>query len=93
MSFGSIRFKISFWYFALLTLTLLILGTWVYHDLSRRLLDGLRRIRGEMDIHGFPVLLSRVNALWDLPRQVELDLGRNVLNGWFEGVDGAGRLA
>ena len=50
MSFGSIRFKISFWYFALLTLTLLILGTWVYHDLSRRLgvsLENLLQVRAD----------------------------------------------
>lgn len=62
-------------------------------DLSRRLLDVLRQIHAEMDSHGFSALISRINALWDLPRRVELDLGGNSVDGWFEGVDGAGRLA
>ncbi len=63
------------------------------NDLSRRLLGVLREIHAEMDSHGFPALLFRINALWDLPRRVELDLGGNSVNGWFEGVDGTGRLA
>ncbi len=37
-------------------------------------------------------LLQRINALWDLPRRVQLDLDGTVLEGDFGGVDGGGRL-
>ena len=62
------------------------------NQLCQRLLEGLRRIHAEMDSHGFPVLLSRINSLWELPRCVELELGGKSVVGWFEGVDGVGRL-
>ncbi len=37
-------------------------------------------------------LLQRVNALWDLPRRVQLDLDGTVVEGDFGGVDAGGRL-
>lgn len=37
-------------------------------------------------------LLPRINALWNLPRRVEVDLDGPILRGDFRGVDAAGRL-
>ena len=37
-------------------------------------------------------LLPRVNALWDLPRRVQLDLDGTLVEGEFAGVDAGGRL-
>jgi len=40
----------------------------------------------------FPTLLPRINALWDLPRRVQLDLDGELMRGEFIGVDAGGRL-
>lgn len=37
-------------------------------------------------------LLPRINALWALPRQVQLDLDGTLISGEFAGVDATGRL-
>jgi biotin-(acetyl-CoA carboxylase) ligase len=37
-------------------------------------------------------ILPRVNALWDLPRRVQLDLDGRLVSGDFAGVDARGRL-
>lgn len=56
------------------------------------LLERLQRTVGEMQAGGFEVLVERVNALWDAPRHVVLELDHGRVEGRFEAVDGRGRL-
>lgn len=53
-----------------------------------RLEDAVRT----MQQGGFAALLQRVNDRWHAPRPVRLLLDAGELDGWFEGVDAAGRL-
>jgi len=61
-------------------------------DLVRRLLRSLRAMHEEMVRKGFESLLPRLNPLWGAARRVELDLRSERILGWFEGIDGEGRL-
>jgi BirA family biotin operon repressor/biotin-[acetyl-CoA-carboxylase] ligase len=61
--------------------------------LTGQLLTALRRVHETMDRGGFAALLPAVNALWRLPRRVELDLDGSRAAGRFQGVDATGRLA
>jgi BirA family transcriptional regulator, biotin operon repressor / biotin---[acetyl-CoA-carboxylase] ligase len=57
------------------------------------LLQSLRQVWTEMDSGGVSSILPRVNALWQAPRHVQLDLDGAEVNGKFMGVDDSGRLA
>lgn len=61
-------------------------------DLGRRVLVSLQAVWLEVQNCGPETLLPRVNALWDLPRVVELDLDGTLVTGGFAGVDAGGRL-
>lgn len=56
------------------------------------LLGHLHRTVEEMQSGGFGCLVSRVNALWDAPRHVVLELDGGRVEGRFEAVDERGRL-
>jgi BirA family transcriptional regulator, biotin operon repressor / biotin---[acetyl-CoA-carboxylase] ligase len=56
------------------------------------LLQSLRQVWTEMDSGGVHSILPRVNALWQAPRHVQLDLDRAEVSGEFMGVDDSGRL-
>jgi len=60
--------------------------------LTAALLDALRSVASELHAGRFPALLERVNALWHLAGEVELDLDHETRRGRFGGVDGDGRL-
>lgn len=45
-----------------------------------------------MEAGGFQTILPRVNARWQAPRPVHVDLDSGAVDGWFEAVDAAGRL-
>jgi BirA family biotin operon repressor/biotin-[acetyl-CoA-carboxylase] ligase len=61
-------------------------------DLAVRVLASLKSIWLEVQNAGPESILSRVNALWDLPRRVQLDLDGTLVSGDFFGVDASGRL-
>jgi BirA family biotin operon repressor/biotin-[acetyl-CoA-carboxylase] ligase len=61
-------------------------------DLAVRVLASLKSIWLEVQNAGPEAILSRVNALWDLPRRVQLDLDGTLVRGDFQGVDAGGRL-
>ncbi len=61
-------------------------------DLTLRVLASLRSVWLEVQDSGPETLLPRVNALWDLPRRVQLDLDGILVTGAFAGVDARGRL-
>lgn len=61
-------------------------------DLAVRVLATLKSIWLEVQNYGPESILPRVNALWDLPRRVQLDLDGTLVNGDFVGVDARGRL-
>jgi BirA family biotin operon repressor/biotin-[acetyl-CoA-carboxylase] ligase len=62
------------------------------HDLTERVLAALKSTWLEVQASGPETLLPHVNALWDLPRRVQLDVNGNLVNGEFGGVDARGRL-
>jgi BirA family transcriptional regulator, biotin operon repressor / biotin---[acetyl-CoA-carboxylase] ligase len=55
-------------------------------------LRSLKAIWTEVSIHGGETVLPRINALWQTPRTVQLDLDGRILTGEFQGVDVTGRL-
>ena len=61
-------------------------------ELARHVLAALQTVWLELRNSGPEILLPRVNALWDLPREVQLDLDDTLVNGVFTGVDAEGRL-
>lgn len=61
-------------------------------DLAVRVLASLKSVWREVQDAGPETILSRINALWDLPRRVQLDLDGTLESGDFAGVDAAGRL-
>jgi len=61
-------------------------------DLAVRVLASLKSIWLEVQDAGPEAILPRVNALWDLPRRVQLDLDGTLVSGDFAGVDAGGRL-
>lgn len=62
------------------------------HDLTVRVLASLKSVWLEVRNSGPETLLPRVNALWDLPRRVQLDVNGTMVDGAFGGVDARGRL-
>lgn len=61
-------------------------------DLTLRVLASLKSVWLEVQAGGPETILRRVNALWDLPRRVQLDLDGTLVSGDFAGVDAGGRL-
>lgn len=61
-------------------------------DLGERVLMSLKHVWSALENQGPEHLLPRVNALWDLPRRVQLDLDGRLECGDFAGVDARGRL-
>lgn len=61
-------------------------------DLAVRVLASLKSVWLEVQDDGPESILPRVNALWDLPRRVQLDLDGTLVSGDFLGVDAGGRL-
>jgi len=61
-------------------------------DLTERVLASLKSTWLEVQASGPETLLPHVNALWDLPRRVQLDVNDKLVNGEFGGVDAGGRL-
>jgi BirA family biotin operon repressor/biotin-[acetyl-CoA-carboxylase] ligase len=61
-------------------------------DLTARVLASLKSTWQEVQDSGTGSLLPRVNALWDLPRRVQLDVNGKLVSGEFGGVDDRGRL-
>jgi BirA family transcriptional regulator, biotin operon repressor / biotin---[acetyl-CoA-carboxylase] ligase len=55
-------------------------------------LRSLRTIWTEVANGGAETVLPRINALWQAPRTVQLDLDGRILAGEFQGVDVTGRL-
>lgn len=73
------------------------LGEWTEPVPSLRavaasVLDRLAEAVGVMQTGGFAALLPRVHERWQAPRPVRVELDHQVVDGWFEGVDPAGRL-
>jgi len=61
-------------------------------ELAERILISLRKV-WQLALDVAPAhLLPRINALWDLPRRVAVDLDGPIVRGQFLGVDAAGRL-
>lgn len=61
-------------------------------ELAERILISLRKV-WQLALDDAPAhLLPRINALWDLPRRVAVDLDGPIVRGQFLGVDAAGRL-
>jgi BirA family biotin operon repressor/biotin-[acetyl-CoA-carboxylase] ligase len=60
--------------------------------LTTPLLGRLRALVESWNLGETGLLLSRVNALWDRPRRVELELNGVSRAGWFAGVDEDGKL-
>ncbi|MEI7731990.1 MAG: biotin--[acetyl-CoA-carboxylase] ligase [Verrucomicrobiota bacterium] len=60
--------------------------------LACSLLLHLRKTRDAIADTGFAPLLPRLQELWQLPRSVELDFGKEKIQGEFCGVDEQGRL-
>ncbi len=61
-------------------------------DLAVRVLASLKSVWREVQDSGPEQILPRVNALWELPRRVQLDLDGTLVSGDFAGVDASGRL-
>ena len=61
-------------------------------ELAMRVLVSLQSVWLEVGNFGPATLLPRVNALWHLPRTVQLDLDGTLVTGAFAGVDAHGRL-
>jgi BirA family transcriptional regulator, biotin operon repressor / biotin---[acetyl-CoA-carboxylase] ligase len=61
-------------------------------DLARAVLVSLRSVWRELESAGSGNLWPRVNALWQTPRLVQLDLDGRLVSGIFDGVDDSGRL-
>lgn len=61
-------------------------------ELAMRVLTSLQLVWMEVQSTGPETVLPRVNALWHLPRAVQLDLDGTLVTGAFVGVDGRGRL-
>jgi BirA family biotin operon repressor/biotin-[acetyl-CoA-carboxylase] ligase len=61
-------------------------------DLAVRVLASLKATWQRVADYGPENVLPRVNALWDLPRRVQLDLDGKLVSGAFAGVDACGRL-
>jgi len=61
-------------------------------ELTAEVLRHLRRVVIELQSTGFEPMLARINALWDAPCRVELDLDREFHRGLFAGIDQNGRL-
>jgi BirA family biotin operon repressor/biotin-[acetyl-CoA-carboxylase] ligase len=61
-------------------------------DLAQFVLAALRDIWSQVLDMGSGSVLPRINALWDLPRRVQLDLDGTMVEGEFAGVDAGGRL-
>lgn len=70
----------------------LVRATPSLRDLAVRVLASLKSVWQEVTIAGPESILPRVNALWDLPRRVQLDLDGTLVSGDFIGVDARGRL-
>jgi len=62
------------------------------HELAGRILDALRATLETRAAAGMAALTPRINALWDGPRPVRLDLDGPLVTGDFLGVDSSGRL-
>ena len=61
-------------------------------ELAVALLSTLRDVVRQLEINGPESLVSRVNALWQTPRTVSLDLDGKQVVGEFISVDAQGRL-
>jgi BirA family transcriptional regulator, biotin operon repressor / biotin---[acetyl-CoA-carboxylase] ligase len=61
-------------------------------DLALRVLASLSQVWIELENFGAEKLLPRLNALWEMPRMAQLDLGGRHVAGIFAGVDACGRL-
>lgn len=61
-------------------------------DFTMRVLAALQSVWLLVLDSGPDSILPRVNALWDLPRRVQLDLDGPRVSGGFSGVDAHGRL-
>ena len=61
-------------------------------ELTQMVLRHLRQVAEQMETNGFTSLLPRINALWDGPRRVELDLDGEIRRGTFTGVGEEGEL-
>ncbi len=61
-------------------------------DLAVHALASLKIVWQQVLDYGPGIILERVNALWDLPRRVQLDLDGRLISGAFVGVDARGRL-
>jgi BirA family biotin operon repressor/biotin-[acetyl-CoA-carboxylase] ligase len=61
-------------------------------ELAMRVLASLRAIWLAVGNSGPQEILPRINALWDLPRRVLLNLNGTLVEGDFAGVDVGGRL-
>jgi BirA family biotin operon repressor/biotin-[acetyl-CoA-carboxylase] ligase len=61
-------------------------------ELAVALLSTLRNVIGQLETNGPECLVSRVNALWQAPRTVRLDLDERQVVGEFTAVDAQGRL-
>jgi BirA family biotin operon repressor/biotin-[acetyl-CoA-carboxylase] ligase len=70
----------------------LVRATPSLRDLTVRVLASLKSVWQEVQNAGPESILPRVNALWDLPRRVQLDLDGTLVSGDFIGVDARGRL-
>ena len=62
------------------------------HALAVRVLAALKSNWLDVQQDGPETVLARINALWDLPRRVRLDLDGPKVSGDFLGVDASGRL-
>lgn len=61
-------------------------------ELTLKVLASLKAVWTQLETSGPEALLPRVNALWEIPRTVELDLDGTAERGEFTGVDAGGRL-
>jgi BirA family biotin operon repressor/biotin-[acetyl-CoA-carboxylase] ligase len=61
-------------------------------DLALHVLGSLKQTLLPLLETGPETILPRLNALWDLPRRVQLDLDHTLVSGDFAGVDSNGRL-
>lgn len=61
-------------------------------DLAVHALASLKIVWQQVLDYGPGIILERVNALWELPRCVQLDLDGRLISGAFGGVDARGRL-
>lgn len=61
-------------------------------ELANQVLSTFQAVWSRVLADGSAAMLPRVNALWDLPRFVQLDLDGILVSGEFAGVDAGGRL-